>query len=93
MGTDRDKNIADYFKTFQTKMRARERLPQSIVDKYDKKIYFVIKWDETWMEVVIPRTVWVTEMGYEVDLPILETYENTLLDAPMEPFEGIFGNA
>lgn len=92
MGIDCDKNIADYFKTFQTKMRARERLPQSIVDKYDKQIYFVIKRDETWMEAVSPRTIWVTEMGYEVDLPVLETCAKALLDTPREPSEGIFGN-
>lgn len=74
-------------------MRARERLPQSIVDKYDKEINFEIKRDETWMEEVIPRTIWVTEMGYEVDLNILETYAKTLLEAPREPTEENFGNA
>lgn len=73
-------------------MRARERLPQSIVDKYDKQICFVIKRDETWMEAVSPRTLWVIEMGYEVDLHILETYAKTLLEAPREPTEETFGN-
>lgn len=47
MGTDRDNNITYYFKTFQSKMRARERIPQSIVEKYDKQICFLIKRDET----------------------------------------------
>lgn len=27
MGTNRDNNITNYFKTFQSKMRARERIP------------------------------------------------------------------
>lgn len=45
------------------------------------------------MEAVSPRTIWVTEMGYEVDLPILETYAKALLNAPREPSKGIFGNA
>lgn len=64
MGTDKDNNITEYFKTFKEKMKTRERLPQSIVDKYEKEICFVIKKDEIWMETDLPRTVWVTEMGY-----------------------------
>ncbi|XP_059064385.1 protein HOTHEAD-like [Cryptomeria japonica] len=32
-------------------------------------------------------------MGYEVDLPNLETYAKTLLEAPREPSEETFGNA
>lgn len=31
-------------------------------------------------------------MGYEVDLNILEAYAKTLLDAPKEPSEEIFGS-
>lgn len=89
----RDNNIIDYFKTFQSKMRARERIPQSIVEKYDKKIWFVIKRDEALMEAISPRTIWVTKMGYEVDLHTLEMYAKALLDAPREPSEDFFENA
>lgn len=45
------------------------------------------------MEAVIPRTVWVTEMGYEADDNIAETYAKSLLEAPKEPKEKVFGNA
>lgn len=93
MGSEGDKKVKDYFKKFQAKMRQRERIPQNIVDKYDKHICFVIKRDEIWMEAVKPRTVWVTEMGYEVDSNILESYAKILLDAPPEPSEKIFGTA
>lgn len=44
------------------------------------------------MEVVTSRNIWIIEMGYEVDLNILEAYAKTLLDAPKKPFEEIFGN-
>lgn len=44
------------------------------------------------MEVVRARTVWIIEMGYEVDTHILESYANILLDAPSEPTQKIFGN-
>lgn len=93
MGTAKDSNISEYLKKFQAKMKTRERLPQSVVHKYDKEIYFVIKKDETWMEVVLPRTIWVTEMGYEADVNIIETYAKALLEAPREPIENVFGSA
>lgn len=74
-------------------MRQRERIPESIIDKYDKQICFLIKRDEVWMEAVRPRTVWIKEMAYEVDSHILESYAKILLDAPPESTEEIFGNA
>lgn len=45
------------------------------------------------MEAVSPRTIWVTEMGYEVNLHILEMYAIALLEAPTKPSKEIFGNA
>lgn len=92
-GANTDDMVKAYLKKFQTKMKAREMIPQSIVDKYDKQICFVIKRDETWMEAVTPRTIWITKIGYEVDLSILEAYAKTLLDAPKEPSKEIFGSA
>lgn len=93
MGSDGDKLVKDYFRNFQDKMRQREMIPQSIVDKYDKHICFVVKRDEIWMEAIRPRTVWITKMGYEVDSHILDSYAKILLDDPLEPIEEIFGNA
>lgn len=46
MGDDRENNIIEYFQAFKARMKIRERLSQSIVDKYQKKICFVIKKDE-----------------------------------------------
>lgn len=73
-------------------MKQRERIPQNIIDKYDKQICFVVKRDESWMEAVKPRTVWIIEMGYEVDSHKLDSYAKVLLDAPPEPSEEFFGN-
>lgn len=73
MGTDKENKITDYFEAFKAKMKTRERLPQSIIDKYQKEICFVIKKDEIWMEAILPRTVWVTEMGYEADVNKIQT--------------------
>lgn len=44
------------------------------------------------MEVVVPRKIWVTEMGYETNDNIIETYAKTLLEAPKEPSEKVFGS-
>lgn len=61
------------------------------MDKYNKLITFVIMRDETWMEAITPRTIWVNEMGYEVDVAILESYAQMLINAPKEPNIEIFG--
>lgn len=45
------------------------------------------------MEAVIPRTIQVTKIGYEIDDNIIETYAKALLEAPKEPTEEVFGNA
>lgn len=93
MGEDKEQNIHEYFKALKAKMKKRTRLSQKIVDKYKDNICFVIKKDEIWMEAVIPRTIWVTKMGYETDDHIIETYAKTLLEAPREPQEEVFGSA
>lgn len=90
-GSEGNKQVKEYLKNFQAIMKQRERIPQSIVDKYDKQICFVIKRDEIWMEAVKPRPFWVIEMGYEVESNILEYYAKILLDAPPEPTNKIFG--
>lgn len=73
-------------------MNKRIRLSQEIVNKYKDDICFVIKKDEIWMKVVIPRTIWVIEMGYETDDHIIETYAKALLEAPNKPKEEVFGS-
>lgn len=46
MGANSDELVKKYFKNFQTRMKRRERISESIVDKYDKQICFVVKRDE-----------------------------------------------
>lgn len=72
-------------------MRQRERLSKSIVEKYSTDIYFMVKTDETLMEAVEPRTIWVIELGYEVDDNILDLYAKMLLDAPLDDKTKHFG--
>lgn len=45
------------------------------------------------MEVVLPRTIWVIEKGYEAYVNIIETYAKALLAVPRELEEKVFGNA
>lgn len=87
MGENKGKNIDEYFQALKAIMNKRIRLSQEIVNIYKDDICFVIKKDEIWMEAVIPRTIWVTEMGYETDDHIIETYAKDLLEAPNEPKE------
>lgn len=81
MGQSREFTLWGYFKAFQKVTKKRERAPKHIVDKYSTEICFMVKKDDTLMEVVQPRKVSITEMGYEVDAHILEIYAKMLIDA------------
>lgn len=69
-----------YFKLFQKAMKSRERIPKHVVEKYSIEIYFMVKNYETLMEAVIPKKIWLEEMGYEVDARILDAYSRMLID-------------
>lgn len=84
LGTDRDENLWGYFKTFQKNMRQREIISKNIMEKPSTDICFMVKTDETLMEPVEPRQIWITELGYEVDDIIFELYAKMLLDAPLD---------
>lgn len=53
----------------------------------------MVKKDETFMEAVKPRNIWIEEMGYEVDAQILDAYAQLLIDAPMDEAEKSFSTA
>lgn len=55
-------------------MRSRIRVPKNIVEKYSTDICFMVKKDETLMEAVKPRKIWIEKMGYEVDALIIDGY-------------------
>lgn len=57
LGTDRDEKLWGYFKTFQENMRQREIISKDIVEKYSTDICFMVKTNETLMEVVEPRQI------------------------------------
>lgn len=53
----------------------------------------MVKKDETLMEAVKPWKIWIEEMGYEVDVVILDAYAKMLIDAPIDEVEKSFGIA
>lgn len=54
LGSLRDDKVWGYFKDFQKSMRSRIRVPEHVVEKYSTDKCFMIKKDETLMEVVKP---------------------------------------
>lgn len=74
-------------------MRSRVRVPEYIIEKYSTDICFMVKKDETLMEEVKPRKIWIEEMGYEVDAKILDAYAKMLIDAPINEAENPCGTA
>lgn len=71
-------------------MHERERIPNSIVQKYQDTICFMVDTDQCLMEVVEPGTSWIMPMGYEVDEQILELYTQHLLSKLVDPSEERF---
>jgi len=80
-----------YFKNFQSMMHARERIPQSLVEKYRDTVCFMVETDQCLMEAVEPRTVWIMPMGYEVDEQIVELHVQHMLSQPKDPKAERFG--
>lgn len=65
-------SLWSFFKTFQGRMKNRERIPKEVVVKYANTICFMVDRDQCNTEVVEPRTVWIMPMCYEVDAQTLE---------------------
>lgn len=55
-------------------MHDRERIPKSIVEKYQDTIFFMVDIYQCLMEVVEPHIIQIIPMGYEVGEQILELY-------------------
>jgi len=81
LGNAKARNTAlwGYFKNFQNMMQTRERIHQSLVEKYKDTVCFMVDTDQCLMEAVEPRIVWIMPMGYEVDEKIIELHIQHLL--------------
>lgn len=93
LGSQRDDKVWGYFKAFQKTMRSRVRVPEHIIEKYSIDICLMVNKDETLMEAIKPRNIWIEEMGYEVDGNILDAYAKMLIDAPIDEAEKPYGTA
>lgn len=57
-----------YFQEFKKKMKNGTMIPKSLVDKYYDYICFLVDTDITYIQVVIPRTIWLRPLAYEINL-------------------------
>ena len=60
-------------------MKQRMRIPVSLVEQHEKDIYFLVDIDYTYIQVVIPRVIWIRPLGYELDVDQASTTITTLL--------------
>lgn len=72
-------------------MHDRERIPKTIVEKYQDTIVFMVDIDQCLMETIEPSTIWIMPMGYEVDEKILEPHAQHLLRKLVDPLQERFG--
>lgn len=80
-----------YFKSFQGMMQIKEMIPKEIVEKYEDTICFMVEIDQSMMEVVESRIVWIMPMGYEVDANTLDMYAQHILSKLVDEKEERFG--
>ena len=48
--------------------RNRFRIPKKLVEDYKDDVFFMVDSDKVYIQVVIPRVVWVKPLPYELNI-------------------------
>lgn len=86
-----NESVVLVIKTFQSLMKNRSRIPQSIVEKYKNEICFMVDTDFTYIEAVEPRVEFIDPLGYEIFETEVEEYMNRFLKRKLDIHNNIFG--
>ena len=68
-----------YFEDFKKSMKARFKIPKSLVETHAKDICFLVDTDYTYAQVVVPRVRWLKEIPYKVNIDETSTRITTLV--------------
>lgn len=91
MGDNFDAQITSYFEDFKKSMKQRMRIPVSLIEKYEKDIFFLVDIDYTYIQAVIPRVRWLRPLGYELDIDQASIAITTLLAEEVDKNAKAFG--
>ncbi len=56
-------NIKEFMRSLQSEMKNRMKIPKSVVERYKKKIFFMVQTYRTCMETIVPRVIFVDPLG------------------------------
>ena len=68
MGENFDAQMTSYFEDFKKSIKKRMRIPISLVEQHVNDICFLVDIDYTYIQVVIPRVIWLRPLVYELDV-------------------------
>ena len=91
MGDNFDNQMSIYFDDFKNAMKKRMRIPVSLVNQHENDICFLVDIDYTYIQVVIPRVIWLRPLGYELDVDQALVAITTLLTEEMDKNAKAFG--
>ena len=84
MGDNFETIMTNYFEDFKKYMKQRMRIPVSLVDQYYNDIFFLFDIDYTYLQVVVPRVIWLRPLGYKINVDEASTAITTLLDKEVD---------
>ena len=68
LGNNFESVMTGYFEDFKKSMKARYRIPTSLVQKHAKDIYFLVDTDFTYAQAALPMVRWLRALPYEVKI-------------------------
>ena len=72
-------------------MENRYRIPQTLVDEFEKEICFLVDCDKTYIQAVQPRVAWVKPLPYEINIDEARDIIVALLKEPVDAKASYFG--
>ena len=91
MGDSFDDQMSVYFDDFKSAMKRRMRIPVSLVEKHVNDICFLVDFDYTYIQAVLPRVRRLRPLGYELDVDQASATITALLAEEMDKTAQAFG--
>ena len=91
MGDNFETLMTSYFEDIKKSMKARMRIPVSLVEQHLNDICFLVDIDYTYVQAAIPRVRWLRPLGYEINVDETSAAITTLLAEEVDKIAKIFG--
>lgn len=91
MGDNFETLMTSYFEDSKKSMKARMRIPVSLVEKHLNDIYFIVDIDYTYMQDSILRVRGIRPLGYEINFDETSIAITGLLVEDVDKTTKIFG--